>query len=103
MKDWAELMQREEDLLPELQEYYEEGDNWPMIRHPLLFSVPHTPQQNAMCNERYRRVSQAASKALDTVGGLSQYIVLHERPYRLQAFLKFTAVHDIHTINPSAY
>jgi len=88
LKSWHELMQTEEDLLPELQDYYEEGGNFPMVRHPLVFSVPHSPQQNAMLNEQYRVKLASVEKAFCD-NNFGTYIALHERAYRLDAFKTF--------------
>lgn len=85
---WYEIMQREEELLPELQAYYEEGGNFPMVRHPLVFSVPHSPQQNAMVNEQYRHKLAAVEKAF-CENNFGAYIALHERAYRLDAFKEY--------------
>ncbi|MCH9712598.1 MAG: hypothetical protein K0U20_08260 [Proteobacteria bacterium] len=93
--NWMEIMSRREDLVPELQEYYEEGEHWPMIRHPLVFSVPHNEQQNAMCNHRLKLAKESVHKAMKDKD-LGRYLVLHERAYRLQAFIDFVVAVDVH-------
>lgn len=95
LKRLADLMNTQEDLDPELEEYYE--DEGPMgfscIRHPLVYSILHSPNQNAMVNAQLKAKQKALSKAF-LEKQWSSYIFLHERPYRLDAFMavcgKFT-------------
>lgn len=84
--DYAELLAKSEPLLPELAAYYEEGD-LPMVRHPFCYSVPHSQQMNALTNHRFRLMKEEIEDAL-AEEQFSRYIFLHERPYRLNAFLE---------------
>ena len=54
MTDLDILMQRPEPLDRELQGYLVDSILGPVIKHPLVFSIPHSPQLNAMANARLR-------------------------------------------------
>lgn len=82
---WQELMERKEDLCPELERYYSEGYMFPSVRHPLLYSVPHSPQQNAMCNHRIKLLLQEREDKI-VAEDWEGYVWMHEKPYRLEAF-----------------
>lgn len=87
-EDITALLGKQEELCEELQAYYEPGGkgDWPTVRHPLVYSIPHTEQMNAMLNERLRclkkRVAEHKAKR-----DWSAYFMFHERPYRLEAFV----------------
>jgi hypothetical protein len=70
-----------------LQDYYSEQNGIPMIKHPLCFSIFHTPQQNYRMNKYLEYKLQATEEALNKKE-YATYIFLHERPYRLEAFLE---------------
>jgi hypothetical protein len=55
------------------------------LRHPLVYSIMHHETMNAHANAQYTYKQEALAKALDKCNW-SQYIWLHERPYRLDAF-----------------
>lgn len=79
-----------EELAPELAEYLEEGQtergvDFPVVRHPLVYAVPYLPQLNNRYNELLRQKLSAVQRAKDNNDWLL-YIMLHERPYRGNAF-----------------
>lgn len=78
-----------EELVPELQKYVREGSFGPMIQHPLVFSVPHSPQMNKMMNLRLHQKQQAVAKAVAD-RNFSSVIWLHEKPYRVPAFMEIS-------------
>ena len=81
-------MFEQEPLLEELVPYISELENgMQVLRHPLVYSIPHLPALNAQCNMSYKMKKKALDACL-TEHNYSQYIWLHERPYRLQAFLE---------------
>jgi len=55
-----------------------------MLKHPLVFSVFHTPQLNAMLNESFRKKKALAEKCLEEKD-YRAYVWLHERPFRVYA------------------
>lgn len=88
-KYFDDLLKKEEDLAPELQSCVEEvGNLGPCLRHPLVFSVRHVPQLNALMNESLRQKKAWLEEAVREKKW-SVAIFLHERPYRLMAFIKY--------------
>jgi len=75
----------------ELSQYYEEAQ-WPMIRHPLVYAVPFfdTPEEAVRLN-RMLEQKQAALKKAEAEHHWSTYVFLHERPWRVHAFLQIHA------------
>lgn len=71
------------DLDPELQEHTTE-QGW--IHHPLYISPFHVKELNGMANQALAQKRAALEEALNT-GNWMKYVILHERPYRLDAFL----------------
>lgn len=85
----AELLDgSSEELLPGLAKHVSSKNSlgWPMLRHPLVYSVPYSPIQNRMLNASYeaKRTMLAAAQA---IGDLEKFVMLHERPYRLNGLL----------------
>lgn len=93
LTELQDLMSKQEPLSAELEYYLEENEDlgWPMLRHPLVFSVPHFDAMNALVNQRLREKKLAVNKARNT-RRWDRFIFLHERPYRLDAFM---SVEDI--------
>lgn len=74
-----------EPLHPDLLPYYEEeGALGPQLRHPLVYQVPFFT--NGMANAYYKQKVKAVEDAL-AEKNYSKVVYLHERPYRIQAFL----------------
>lgn len=75
-------------LCLELSQYYEEGQ-FPMIRHPLVYAVPFfdTVEECLRLNKMLKFKQQAIAAAKEQ-HDWDSYIFLHERPYRLQAFME---------------
>lgn len=85
-----ELLKVREDLHPDLQQCLEEtGDFGPSIRHPLVYSMIHGPEMNAWVNKQYEQKKRLLKEA-EEEGRWHSYVYLHERPYRLDAFLKIS-------------
>lgn len=55
------------------------------LKHPLVFEVPYSEMLNGRINTYYA-AKQEAVQAAEAAENWSQYIWLHERPYRLGAF-----------------
>ncbi|WP_099020836.1 hypothetical protein [Mycolicibacterium palauense] len=90
MTDLDLLMQRQESLDNELQGYLVDSILGPVIKHPLVFSIPHSPQLNAMANARLR-AKQAECRIAAERRDWTQYLFLHERPFRVHAFTRISA------------
>lgn len=79
-----------EPLDPELEAYFESGagkTGWPMIRHPLVYEVPYSGLAG-IANRRLKAKREALNQAL-AAGQLHQVVWLHERAWRLWAFLNY--------------
>lgn len=76
-----ELVKLDEELA-----IYYETEPFPMIRHPLVYSVPHSSYMNAAVNDALKYKKAYAHEALDDEN-YSRYVWIHERPHRLNALL----------------
>ena len=75
-----------EPLHPDLLPYLETSKGeWEMLRHPLVYQVPF--RSNGSANAQYAQKLKAVKEALGC-WNYSQYVFLHERPYRVEAFKK---------------
>jgi hypothetical protein len=80
------LAEHSEQLHPDLLPYFERSQGeWEMLRHPLVYQVPF--RSNGSANAQYAQKSKALKEALGS-WNYSQYVFLHERPYRVEAFKK---------------
>ena len=74
-------------LDPELEEWLSETSFGAVLKHPLLFSVPYLPPLNRILNTQLTAKRLAVAEA-EANGDWSRYLVLHERPWRGEAFAK---------------
>jgi hypothetical protein len=87
-EDFKALLTKKEDLHPDLTWYLEDNSRWgQFLKHPLVFSVPYNEVFNAMLNKQYEYKKSYTEECI-TKKNWSQYIFLHERPYRAWAFQK---------------
>ena len=85
---YEQLMdERNVELHPDLQPYLEDGILGPQLRHPLVYAVPLWTKAHA--NHMYEQKKSDLEKAI-AEKKYSQIIFLHERPYRLEAFVQIT-------------
>jgi hypothetical protein len=89
MFDIADILQKKESLHPDLQAHFCHLPNSkiPCIKHPLIYSIFHTDNLNALTNKRYEIIKADVQDALEQ-NDISRFVFLHERPYRLSAFHK---------------
>jgi len=84
----------EADLHPDLAEYVGVEDlagmQLPAIRHPLVLFLPYAPAMNKTINEVYERKLAAIEQAFREEDWY-RVVHMHERPYRLDAFLTIPA------------
>jgi hypothetical protein len=72
-------------LDPGLEEYLEDTETFGrVLRHPLVYSIPYTPELNGHINRQYRTKLKAVRDA-ERDQKWHQVIWLHERPYRAGA------------------
>lgn len=83
-----QLVEHPEDLHPDLEACkYTTSDGWVMIKHPLVNTVMHAEAFNALTNRQYEYKKISIARALaDREWG--SYTFLHERPWRLNAFIQ---------------
>ncbi len=94
LRDIDKLLRTQEELDPALAMYIDEdGPLGPSVKHPLVFSIIHTPTMNAYINAQFRAKKQAVEEAL-AEKKWAKYIWLHERPYRVDAFRGISAQLD---------
>lgn len=85
--DMMQLMLKNEPLCDELLDYFEsEAGDMPMVRHPLIYSVPHSNSLNAFLNKQLEVKKEAAAQYLKEKE-YDSFVFLHERPFRLHTFL----------------
>jgi hypothetical protein len=79
-------LSKKEPLHEALKPYVIEGGFMPMLKHPLVFHVPYHEQMNALANKQYEQKKNATERYLKEEK-YDSYVFIHERPYRLSAFL----------------
>jgi len=82
-----DILGRKEDLCEALKSYLENNGKFDLIRHPLVYSVPHYESQNALVNKQFEVKSKYAQELLDKKE-YSSFIFLHEKPHRMNAFIE---------------
>jgi hypothetical protein len=87
MSDLTDILQRQEELDPELADCLEVSERFgECIKHPLVYSMVHFPQMNAFVNAQLKAKREAIVRARDS-NDWHSFIFLHERPYRVHAFV----------------
>jgi hypothetical protein len=76
----------EEELHPALKPYVQDEESWPTLKHPLVYQVPYSPQLNKQSNKMFETKKEVIRQAREE-GRWETVVWMHERPYRLQAFL----------------
>jgi hypothetical protein len=79
-----DLFNKVEDLDPELEAHFNKSHGFPCIQHPLVYSMMHSPQMNAVVNYQLKHKKEAVEKAKKEKNWNS-YVFLHERAYRVNA------------------
>lgn len=88
VEDLIAQLQKEmsEPLHPDLIPYMETNKgNWAMLRHPLVYQVPFF--SNGKANAYYKYKKEEVAQTLEKKN-YKQFVWLHERPYRVEAFIK---------------
>lgn len=89
MIDFDALMNTQEDLDPELELYLSAAVNGIRhLQHPMLYSVFHTEQMNALVNYRFKMIKERIQKAIDTEQW-AKIPFMYERPYRVNVFNEY--------------
>lgn len=90
LADIAAMLADPEDLDPELADSLTDSPLGLVIKNPLLFAVPYIPAMNPVINQSFQAKKAAVAAAL-AGRDWSQYLWLHERPYRVYAFARIAA------------
>ena len=84
----TELMDRQEELCEELSaRLYDDGPIGKTIQHPLVHEISYHPFMNAVYNFRLQKKKEAIQQAIATKDWIKA-VVLHERPWRINALHK---------------
>lgn len=87
-KQISDLGHKIEDLHPDLLDYLDlTSGSFPMLRHPLVYLVPYSTGMNAFLNKQYEQKKNAIQNCLNQKD-YHGYVFMHERPYRINAFLE---------------
>lgn len=84
--DIIQMFEKEEPLCDELLFYYSNDGKFPRVQHPLVYSVPHHNQYNALLNYQLKERIKRRDSLLGE-GDYEGYVFVHEKPFRLNAFL----------------
>lgn len=98
---FTELLKKKEPLLPELERYVtDDSIIGKMLRHPLVYSVPHADTFNALCNNRFLEMREMIRQELEKEKpNLAMIIfVCYAKPYRITAFSELS-----HLMRPAEY
>jgi Fe-S-cluster formation regulator IscX/YfhJ len=81
------LLNAVEDLHPDLLPWVSDRDGIPTLSHPLVQQIFYSPKLNALSNRMYAH-KRAGIAAAARDRRWHRYLGLHEKPYRLDAFLQ---------------
>lgn len=87
MQEFISSMFTMEPLHPDLESYHETMEEFEVVRHPLVYSVPYFHIENKRLNALYDHKKKLLSDAI-AINNLGKIVFLHERPWRLNAFVK---------------
>lgn len=94
-KELLKLISKKESLHPDLRPYVMTVSfGMMMVNHPLVQEFIHDEARCALINHRYKLKTEALVQALEEEN-IHRFIFLHERPYRVDAFLKFLGIVDV--------
>jgi hypothetical protein len=89
-----EMMSREEELHPDLIDYVVEEDRGQMVWHPLIITPLPDPRRCAKINFDYAEKMKKVEEAIEA-GDFNSYVFLHEKPYRLEALLRYLELKEV--------
>lgn len=93
--DLQALLEKQEDLHPDLQLYWEsKGVLGPQVRHPLLYVIPCIPQFHAVSNQQYLAKKGVVEKA-KAEKDWGRILAMYERPYRMTMLKELSSTESI--------
>jgi hypothetical protein len=83
-----------EDLHPELEAClsFHEDLGVMILNHKFVISPMHSPVMNKISNRQFLAKQKATEEAMKE-GDLYLYVVLHEKPYRMEAIMEWFEIH----------
>lgn len=87
MSTLQDLLEKQEELHPDLKNHLVSGTFGQMIQHPLLYEIFYNPQFNARCNYTYSKKKEYAESALKKKE-YDKLIWIYERPYRFEKLIQ---------------
>lgn len=88
MADPLDVFKRQEDLVPEFDQWVSHDATLGMcIQHPLYYSIMHHPMMNAYANAALKQ-KKAAVKEAEVEERWHRYVLMHERPWRFEALTR---------------
>lgn len=87
LKELADILSRKEELHPDLVKCIEKGSHFDSLKHSLVMGLFYSPTMNSMYNAQYREKLKYVEKAKKEKNW-SDYIWMHERPYRMSKFIE---------------
>lgn len=85
--EWMELGKRPERLHPDLEKYLITDRDGVRLNHPLVQFLRFDPDDVGLLNRSYQKKCKDLAHAFDQEDWYT-FIILHERPYRLDAFMQ---------------
>jgi hypothetical protein len=82
---WYVQNRPHEELSDELSEYLSESPFGESLQHPLVQDIMYVPQANGFYNQQFEVKKALLEKSLNKKDWHT-FVILHERPYRLDAF-----------------
>ena len=82
-----DILSRKEELCDELKAHLENNGTFDLIRHPLVYSVPHYEAKNALVNKQLEYRKKEAKELLEKKDYFS-FVFIHEKPHRMNAFIE---------------
>lgn len=83
--DPRDIFGRPEVLNAELELFLDYSGSFPVLKHPLVFSVPYTPLLNSMLNAQLEQKKEAIEN-FKFSEKWDSFVFMYERPYRFYAF-----------------
>lgn len=84
----------------ELSQYYDEGGQFPMIKHPLVYAMFFDTAEEVQHLNKMLEAKQEQLERAELKHDWSNYVFLHERPYRVQAMLEIQSEIENHAYWP---
>jgi len=82
----SELLEKQEELHPDLKDYVCESEHFMQLHHPLMIVIPYWETMNADINASYEQKLKDLRK-WEEQGNWFRYLFVFQKPYRLTEFV----------------